>query len=201
MAKANRKALLTSLSKASASGGAFDNFRDGKYRLVVKSISFEDKLKETIFKVVFTVLNATKIPVQSVKTKEKLDIEPNRVGSDVDWVQVKLGEIDAPGPGNIRKFMMDLFNVPAIDDPTYYETLAEMTDYDSEGEPLEVPLELGKGLLIDMETVRIETKKNKKEIIVPRWSHVPSTEEHRLAMISWLGQVAVQAATQAAAQA
>jgi len=197
MASANRKALLKSLSKAKASGGAFDNFKDGKYRLVVKAMLFEDKLKETIFKIIFTVMHAAKIPVQSVKTGEKLDIEPNRPGSDVDWVQVKLGEVDSPGPGNIRRFMMDLFNVREIDDELYYETLAEMTDLDEEGDPLEKKLELGKGLVIDMETVRIETKKNKKEIIVPRWSFVastvkpgePQTEEERQVMVKWLAQV------------
>jgi hypothetical protein len=93
--------------------------------------------------------------------------------------------------------MMDLFNVREIDDELYYETLAEMTDLDEEGDPLEKKLELGKGLMIDMETVRIETKKNKKEIIVPRWSFVasdmkpgePQTEEERQVMIKWLAQV------------
>ncbi len=205
----NRLAFLKGLSKAKASGGAFDNFKDGKYRLVVKKMCFEDKLKETIFKCVFTVMNATKIPVQSVKTGEKLDIEPNRAGSDVDWVAVKLNEIDSIGPGNIRRLMMDLFNVREISDEEYFETLAEMTDYGSDGEPLKEPLDLAKGLVIDMETTRIETKKNKKEIVVCKWSNVLSrveqgkqqTEEERIQMIGWLGQVAAQqaAATPAAA--
>ncbi len=209
MAAANRMAFLKGLSKAKASGGAYDNFKDGKYRLVVKKMSFEDKLKETIFKVTFTVMNATKIPVQSVKTGEKLDIEPNRPGSDVDWVCTKLNELDSVGPGNIRRLMMDLFNVREISDDEYFETLSEMTDYDpATGEPLKVPLELAKGLVIDMETTRIETKKNKKEIAVCKWSFVasnvekgkPQTEAERVAMIGWLAQVAAQQ-TPAAAQA
>ena len=196
MASANRKALLQKLSKAKASGGAWENFKDGKYRLVIKAMVLEDKRKETIFKVVFTVMNATKIPVQSVKTGEKLDIEPNRAGSDVDWVQTEIdgSNPEAMGPANIRRLMLDLFNKKEISDDEYYETLAEMCDLDSEGDPLTIPLGLAKGLVIDMETVRIETKKKKVEIVVPRWSHVAQTEAERLAMVGWLGQVAAQAA-------
>ncbi len=194
---ANKLAFLQGLSKAKPSGGAYDNFKDGKYRLCVKKMCFEDKLKETIFKCTFTVMSATKIAVQSAKTGEKLDIEPNRPGSDVDWVAVKLTEIDAPGPGNIRKLMMDLFNKREISNEEYFETLAEMTDYDEAGEPLKEPLELAKGLVIDMETTRIVTKTKKIEIVVCKWSFVPSavekgvqTEAERLAMVGWLNQVA-----------
>lgn len=209
MAADNLLNFLTGLSKAKPSGGAWDSFRDGRYRLCVKKMVFEKKLKETIFKTTFTVVNSTKITVQSVKTGEKLDIEPNRPGSDVDWVATKLTEIDSPGPGNIRRLMMDLFNEREISDELYFETLAEMTDYGKDGNPLPVPLELAKGLLLDMETTRIETKKNKKEIVVCKWSHVPSavekgpqTEAERAAMIGWLNQVATQqAATQPQASA
>lgn len=196
MASANRKALLQKLSKAKASGGAWENFKDGKYRLVVKAMALEDKRKETIFKTIFTVMNAIKIAVQSVKTGEKLDIEPNRAGSDVDWIQTEIdgSNSEAMGPANIRRFMMDLFNKKEISDDEYYETLAEMCDLDEEGDPLKVPLELAKGMVIDMETVRIVTKKNKVEIIVPKWSYVKQSEEERIQMIGWLNQVAAQTA-------
>ncbi len=213
MASASRMGFLKDLAKAKPSGGAWDSFKDGAYELVVKSMGFEQKLKEVIFKVVFVVISSKKIPVQSVKTGEKLDVEPNRPGSSVDWVATKLTEPDSPGPGNIRKLMMDMFNKREISDEEYEETLSEMTDYecfDENGKQIKPLEELAKGLRINMETTRIETKKNKKEIVVCKWTHVPSkvvkgqqTEEERMAMVGWLGQVASQqaAATPATAAA
>jgi hypothetical protein len=192
MANPGRKALLKSLSKASMSGVG-NNFKDGKYRLAIKRMALEDGFKGTRFQVTFTVMNALKIAVQSKKTNEVLNIEPNPVFSDVDWMQTKLTEKDSAGPGNIRRFMCDLFDKKEISDEEYEETLAEMCDIDFEtGDPLAEPLSLARGMVIDMETIRIVTAKNKVEIIATKWSNVKQTEEERLKVCEWLDQVTLQ---------
>jgi hypothetical protein len=43
-----------------------------------------------------------------------------------------------------------------------------------------------------METVRIVTKKNKKEIIVCKWSHVPDESYDQTAVATWIDSVAAQ---------
>lgn len=198
MANAKRKALLKKLSSAKASGVG-NNFKDGKYRLAFKKCMLEETSKGKLqFRAIFTVMSATKIPVQSKATGERLDVEPNRVGGDVDWLAVELDATDSPGPGNIRKLMQEAFNVPDISDDEYLETLHEMCDLDEEGDPLEVPKEPMRGKTIDMETVRIITKKNKIEIVVCNWCHVKQTEEEQAAVGAWLSQVAVVSAQQAA---
>lgn len=196
MASGKRQALMKKLRAASASGVG-NNFKDGKYRLAVKKMSLEDGFKGSRFQVAFLVMAASKIPVQSVKTGDTLNIEPNPVGSSVDWLQM-LDDKDSPGPGNVRRLMLDLFNKKEIDDDEYIDTLAEMADIDADGEPLKKPLELAKGMVIDMETIRIETKTNKKEIVVCKWSHVAQSEDERVAVVTWMDQVAAAQAAQAA---
>ncbi len=201
MANAARKSLLKSLSKASASGVG-NNFKDGKYRLAIKKMALEDGFKGTRFQVTFTVMNSTKIAVQSKKTNEVLNVEPNPVGSDVDWMQVKLTDKDSAGPGNIRRLMLDLFGKKEITDEEYEETLAEMCDLDLEtGDPLDEPQELAKGMVIDMETVRIVTAKNKIEIVATKWSHVEQTEADQARVKKWLEDLAAQQEVSAAEEA
>jgi len=197
MANAKRRALLKKLSEADASGVG-NNFKDGKYRLALKKVSLEEGFKGNRFQVVFTVMNAAKIRVVSPANPEgkppKLEetyldnVEPNPVGADVDWLQM-LDENDSPGPGNVRRLFMDLFNKKEISNDDYLETLAEMCDLDEEGELLKQPLNLAKGMVIDMETLRIITKKKKIEIVVCKWSHVEQTEEEKQQVVQWLDQV------------
>lgn len=187
MASEKRKQLMKRLSEASASGVG-NNFKDGKYRLAVKRMTLEEGFKGNRFQAIFTVMHSAKIHVISPLANEVLDITPNLVGSDVDWLQM-LDEKDSPGPGNVRRLFMDLFNKKEISNDEYLETLAEMCDLDEEGDALEVPLNLCKGMVIDMETLRIVTKKNKKEIVVQKWSYVEQTEEERLGVVDWMNQV------------
>jgi len=177
--------------KAAQASGVGNNFKDGKYRLAIKKMSLEDGFKGSRFQVVFTVMNSQKIQVQSALTGEILNIDPNPVGSDVDWLQM-LDEKDSPGPGNVRRLIMDLFGAKDLTDDEYIETLAEMADIDENGDALKQPLELAKGMVIDMETVRIITKKNKKEIVVCKWSNVQQTEEEQGQVKAWLASVALQ---------
>lgn len=212
MANAKRKAILRKMSKAKASGVG-NNFRDGKYRLAVKKMMMETTSKDKEqFRVIFTVMNAIKIPIvrpPGPQYAEKLDIEPNFVGSDVDWLAVNLDDSEQPGAGNVKKLQKEMFNVPEIDDDTYLETLYEMCDLEPEfledgvtenpkgGEPLEMPQNPCVGRVIDMETQRIETKKNKKEIVVTKWSHVKQTDAEIKVVALWLTQVAAATAQQA----
>lgn len=189
MASDKRKALMKKLSEATA-GGVGNNFRDGKYRLAVKRMGLESGFKGNRFQATFCVMNSQKIQVISPSTEKVLDIEPNPVGSDVDWIQM-LDKQDSPGPGNVRRLFMDLFNKKELSNDSYLETLAEMCDLDEEGEALKVPLNLAKGMVIDMETLRIITKVNKKEIVVERWSYVEQTEAEQAAVVAWLDSVAV----------
>lgn len=190
---ATRAELMRNLSKASANGVG-NNIKDGRYRFAVKELGFKDGFKGVRFQAVLTVVSAIKkVGLASLQSNEKLDIEPNAVGSDVDWLAVKLDEKDSPGPGSIRKLIQTLMNKEMADDE-YYETLHEACDLDKDGNALKVPLFPARGMLIDADTVRIETKKNKKEIIVVNWSNVPQESYDQEAYKTWLANVAAVAA-------
>lgn len=192
MASDSRKALLQKLSKAKASGTG-NHMRDGKYRWAIKQVRLEKGFKGERFQVDLVVMNAAKIQVISPLTNEVLNIEPDPVGRSVDWLQMLEGE-DSPGPGNTRTFFLSLFNKREIDDDEYFETLAEMCDLDEEGKPLKEPLFLAKGKVIDGETLRIVTKKNKKEIVVVKWSHVEQSNEEQEQVAAWIDALATQQA-------
>ena len=216
MASKSRAGLLKKL-KGAKEGGVGNNFRDGRYRLVVRQLQLLRGFKGQRFQATLVPMTATKIPVQSVKTGEKLDIEPNPIGSDVDWLCTKLDEDDSVGPGNLRKFIRSLCtSLKEISDDDFAETLAEVCDLcmgtdaaqcvcedkAEHGAPTKVALEPAKGMMIDMETVRIETSKNKKEIVVCNWTHVEQTEEERQENIKWLAALTTaQAAMKKAATA
>lgn len=189
---ARRKALMEKLSKAKA-GGVGNNFKDGKYRLAVKKMGLEDGFKGTRFQTTFVVAASRKVPVICLKENKALDVDPNPVGSDVDWMAMDLDKTDSAGPGNVRRLICDLFDKRDLSDEEYIETLAEMCDLDENGDALAAPLHASKGMLIDMETVRIITKTNKVEIVVPKWSHVPFSTYDQNAVSAWIDQVAVQA--------
>lgn len=197
MAKAKTRAeLLKGMGKAKKFGGG-NNFRDGRYKLAVKEVTMEDKRSGCFFIAKFVVMEAVKVPVMGIKAEKALDIEPNPVGSTVDWLQ-QVGVEDHPGDGNIKDFICKLFGVdmPAEGDDEaegeYLDTLQELCDLDEYGESLKAAdrKQPGRGMTISMETRRIETKKNKKEIVVQEWTNVSQTEEEKAAVIGWLDQVA-----------
>ena len=194
-----RAELMKRLSEATASGVG-NNFRDGKYRLIVKGAGLPKGYRGSRFQTTFVVMNAIKVPVTSLQTKEQLDIEPNAVGEEVDWLCMLDGK-DSPGPGNMRRFILDLVGKKDMSNKDYFETIEEVCDVDSDGVPLPEPKEMVKGLMIDMSTVRIVTKTNKVEIVVCKWSHVETSEEDQRANIEWLNALGAQKAAAAAAEA
>jgi hypothetical protein len=201
MANPKRAALMQKLAKARASGVG-NNFKDGKYRLAIKKMGFQDGFKGDRYQVEFVVMNAQKLAgLRSVKTGEPLDITPNAVGSTVDWMAVKLDDPESPGPGNVKKLILTLENDDNMPDEEYLDMLAYVSDVDEGGDPLPPAdcTEPARGMVIDMETVRIETKKNKKEIVVCKWSHVPETEYDQKAVIAWMNSIAAYNAAQAQA--
>lgn len=199
-----KAALLKKLSKATEAGIG-NNFKDGRYRCAVKQMELRSGFKGSRFQATFVPMTAVKIPVQSVKTGEILNIEPSPVGSDVDWLQM-FDKEDSPGPGNVRTLIRKLFCLKEISDDEYYETLAEVCDLcvgedlarcnckdkDEHGDVLKDPQNLVRGMVIDMETVRIETKVNKKEIVVTNWSSVEQTDEEKQKVIAWLSSLNAQ---------
>ena len=180
MASEGRKALLKKLA-AAKSAGVGNKVRDGKYRWAVKKMAVESGHKGNRFQMELVVMKAAKIRVVSPANPPKKmeetypDVEPDSVGSTIDWLQM-LDKKDSPGPGNVRRMIEDLFGKKE-DDDAYFETLAEVCDLDEDGEPLDEPLNLVKGMVIEGETLRIITKENKVEITVIKWSHVEQTEE------------------------
>jgi hypothetical protein len=190
MAEGKRASMLQKLKKAKMSGTG-NNFRDGKYRACVKSMGFKDGHKGTRYQVEFVIVNAQKVAVVSPKTGLELDITPNSVGSTADWLCVKLDKDDEPGQGNLRRFVLELVGALDASDDDYMETLAEFSDLDGDGNPLEEPQEPGKGMCIDVETVRIETVKNKKEIVILKFSHVSDSQYDQQKMIEWMDQIAM----------
>lgn len=198
MATGRRAALMQKLGKAKTSGVG-NNFKDGRYRLVIKSMGFQEGHKGMRYQVEFVVANSVKVPVVSVKTGEALNIEPNPVGATVDWLCTDLDKDDKPGAGNLKRFILTLVGALDASDEDYLDTLAELSDTTPDAEPLPVNerQQPGRGMVIDMETVRIETKINKKEIVVCKFSHVPKSQYDKHAMIHWMDQVAAFAAAQA----
>lgn len=194
------------LAKARPSGTG-NNFRDGKYRLACKKMGLEDGFKGTRFQATWTIVQSVKIPViglggkgpSALEKGKTFDITPNPVGSDVDWLAMDLDKDDQPGAGNVRRLIMDLFNQKELSDDLYIETLAEMCDIDEDGNALPQPLNLAKGKLLDMETVRKVTVKNGMEIVTCKWSHVPEDSYDQNAVSKWIDDIASQmAAAQAA---
>lgn len=204
MADKGRAALLKRMSKASESGVG-NNFKDGRYRVAVKRMQLLNGFKGSRFQATFVVVNSIKIPVQSIKTGEKLDIEPNPIGSEVDWLQM-LDKDDSVGPGKVRNLLREMFGLKEISDEDYEETLAEVCDLCVGEDPsrcvckskeehcdvLKDPANEVRGMIIDMETVRIETQKNKKEIVVTNWTYAEQTDEAKAAMIGWLDALNAQ---------
>jgi hypothetical protein len=195
--KGKRASLMQKLKKASMSG-AGNNIRDGKYRAVVKHMGFKTGFKGTRYQIEFIIVNSQKVSVVSPKTNLALDIEPNSIGSSVDWLCVKLDKDDEPGAGNLKKFVLELVGATEASEEDYLSTLADLSDCDEDGDPLPEAerTEPGKGMCIDIETVRIETVKNKKEIVICKFSHVPETQYNQAAMIQWMDQVAMFNAAQ-----
>lgn len=202
IAASRRKAIMEKMKKARATGIG-NNFRDGRYRLVGKRAGIEDGHKGMRFQASWVVMQAFKVPVvglggggpSGLEKGKAFDIEPNPIGSTVDWLAMDLDKEDQPGAGNVRKLFMELFNVKDLDDDTYFETLAEVCDYDPDtGEPLARPLNLFKGLVIDMETKRHITQKKEQEIVISIWQHVPPTSYDKDLMAKWVDDVAARAA-------
>lgn len=182
---------MQKLGKAKASG-AGNNFRDGRYRVAVKSMGFQEGFKGTRYQAELMIMNSVKVPVVSLKTGEPLNIEPNPVGSTVDWLCVDLDKDDQPGAGNLRKFVITLVGALDATDEDYLDTLAELSDVDENGDalPLEQRQQPGRGMVLDIETARIVTKKNKVEIVVCRFSHVPDSQYNQEAICKWMDEVA-----------
>lgn len=199
--KQNRKALLEKLAKAKA-GGVGNNVRDGKYRWAIREMEMLSGHKGNRFQMGLVVMNSAKIQVVSPanppgKMEDTYpDVEPDPVGRNVDWLQM-LDKEDAPGPSNVRSMIETLFNKKE-DDESYFETLAEVCDLDSDGEPLKEPLNLVKGMVIEGETKRIITKTNKKEITVIMWTHVEQTPEEQEEVAAWIDAVITHTASQKA---
>jgi hypothetical protein len=191
-ATGKRASLLQKLKRAKMTGTG-NNFRDGKYRACVKSMGFKDGHKGTRYQIEFVIMSSQKVAVVSPKTGQALDITPNSVGSTADWLCVKLDKDDEPGQGNLKRCVLELVGAPEATDDDYMSTLAELSDLDDNGDPLppEKRQEPGKGMCIDVETVRIETVRNKKEIVILKFTHVPETQYDQAAMIKWMDQIAM----------
>lgn len=201
-----RKELMQKLAAAPANGVG-NNIRDGKYRFAIKKMGFIDGVKGTRHQTTLTVVNAAKVDSVFMKTEkghkegELVNATPNPVGSDVDYLCVKLNEMKSVGPGNIRRLLLDLFGKSDLPDAEYYETLQEATDTDSEGNNLPNPKNPTKGMLIDAETVRIVTAEKQVEIITVKWSHVKPESYDQNAYANWIDSVAAAAAAPAQLQA
>lgn len=193
-----RAQRLQKMSKAKKFGGG-NNFRDGLYpRLAVKECCIEDKRGGKCFFIAkLVVMECKKVPVWGLLKDAALDVEPNPVGSTVDWMQ-EMNVEDHPGDGNIKDFVCKLFGVPMPEETDeegtqeYLDTLGELCDLDEHGNSLPAVkrVQPGRGMVIAMETRRVVTKKKGKEITVQDWTSVAQTEDEKVAVCTWLDNVA-----------
>jgi hypothetical protein len=195
--KKSRAELIGGVSKAKKYGGGV-KFRDGRYKLVVKSCCVLDTRSGPYFLAKLVPYEAVKVTVMGIKAEKLLDVEPNPVGSTVDWMQ-PMGLEDHPGEGNIADFICKLFCQPMPDEndtagqAEVKDTMKQLCDLDEEMEDLpdDQKQQPGRGMVIAMETRRHETKTNKKELVLTDFESIVQTPEEKAAMIGWLDELAV----------
>lgn len=152
--------------------------RDGKGRLIVKKIVFEKMNGGPTFVAEFEVESNQKVSVVSLLTREKLDIEPNAVGSSCSMVTRLTGDALAikSKQGSIKNFICKLLGVDPknVTSQEYVEAFRQAC---SPGQP-------AKGMVVDFETVRKLNKKEDEEFIRPQWTHVPPSGDNAPAKVA-----------------
>jgi hypothetical protein len=183
------RAIFKKVAKAKATAGG-NYIRDGKGRLILDKMKVDySDTNGHVFIAEFVVESSTKVPVTSLKTGEKLDIEPNPPGSTCSIVHKLDKQLAAAG--NMKAFVLTLlgYDESQVSDTEFAETLEESCP-----EQGETPL---RGMAIDYETFRRVTKEKKEEIVLPKWTHVPldganieEVREKRIAFLKSRGEAA-----------
>ena len=184
-----REEILKKIAEANVSSGG-NNLRDGKGQLVLQKFELTTGFngERAVFEFV-VVSSQKKNDVVSVKTGEKLDIEPNAPGSTVSIVNM-LGKHDSAF-GNTKGIVLALWGEAETSNEELLAVMQMMLDSGA-----------GVGRVINYDTYRKETKENKVEIVLPKWFSVEQTDERVEQMKAWLAQVtAAQAPTGVAATA
>lgn len=158
MATGSRRAVLEKIAKSSVSGVG-NNLRDSRGRFVVKRLALEEGFNGTRFVADFIVASCSKIPVTSIKTGQKLDIEPHVVGEEVNMVWML--DKHESAMGNIKDLVLKLFGEIEVDPGELVESLEAVTENNA-----------ALGMVIDYSTVRKVTKEKQVEIVLPKWETV-----------------------------
>lgn len=175
----SRSEIIAKVAKSNASAGGGNNLRDGRGRLVVKRLSFDNGFNGDRFSSEFIVFGSNKIAVTELKTGKALDIEPNAIGTDVSVVQMLDKHENAWG--NVKGFVLALFGVDGstVTEKDLADTLDEITSSEN----------AAAGMVIDFDTYRKVTKKNSVEIVIPRWYRVPT--QNIAEMRAWMESLTI----------
>lgn len=185
-----RAKLLKRISEADVSGGG-NKIRDGAGRLAVKRLTLENKFKGNVFIAEFVVISSRKIPVIALQSKgdikegQALDIEPNPPGSECSWVQNFSKHETAFGA--VKGFVLNLYNELDASNDDIFATLDEITSEKNSAA----------GLIVDYETWRKVTDKNKIEMVIPKWSPVEEALAQQAQVQQWIANLAAQQAAAA----
>lgn len=163
------RALFNLVGTSKATGGG-NRIVDGKGRLIVSKIRCQQKTNGPFFIAEFVVESSAKVPVVSLLSGQKLDIEPNLPGSTCSAVIPMNDPNVKSGPGNIKALVLALLGYSEAEVDAKPGSLADaLAKLDSKEQP-------GRGMLLDYETYRKLTKKApQKEMTLVKWTHVPQT--------------------------
>jgi len=161
----DRRAILRKAAKATVSGTGV-NFSDGRGRLVVKRLAFEDGFEGVRFVADFVVLASQKIPIVSLKTGQPLDIAPNPAGTEVNYV-LMLDKHES-AYGNMKNLFLSLYGEAECSEDEFVDAADEATEKNT-----------ARGLLLDYSTIRKVTKEKKVEITIPKWATVPDQDQDK----------------------
>lgn len=179
--------VFQKIANSRASGGG-NYIRQGKGRLIVKSLTLPTLYGGDTFIAEFMVKNSESIPGATDNKTGKPEFA-NPSGTTVSYVQ-QLDKFES-APGNVKGFILKLDG--SDDDGDFAGLLKTYVNED----PKAGAVNPAKGFEIDYETFLGSVKKGAnagKPITLVRWSHVDVTPEQVAANIAALDGKATQAA-------
>ena len=158
-----------------SSGG--NNLRDGSGRLALRKFEVTKGFNglRAVFEFI-VVSSKKKEGLVSLKTGQKLDIEPNLTGSDVSIINMLSKHESAWG--NVKAVILGLFNEPDASKDDIKAAMRGMRDGVD-----------GIGRVVDYDTYRKVTQEKGVEITLPKWYGVDQSDEDIARMREWIATV------------
>jgi hypothetical protein len=158
------RALFDLIGSAKSTAGG-NYIRDGKGRLIVDRIALENKTGGAFFIAEFVVESSEKVPVTSLLTNTKLEIEPNGPGTSCSVVTPINNPKIKSGPGNAKAFVLSLlgYTEDQVSTEQFREVMGQIIGKEQPA----------RGMAVDYETYRKLTRGEPvRELVLTRWTSV-----------------------------